>query len=155
MKRFLILLCFGCSTEPPPVSQVIHDLPEHTECFATKIEDDVCLEVIAEHDQQPTHSYNQSGIAVTEDDPRITDPDYIWLTEQIQQCACACCHNSNLEGSGAYFWDIAFSPVWIDSANSWSLRVLAGETNEPDQTLPVEDPDRMMMVIQKEMERRR
>ena len=155
MRHVFFLIAVSCTVETDDEKPLPHGLPEHTECFDEKLEDDVCLELIAEHDQQPTNSFNQSDIAPMEDDPRLTDPDYMWLTEEIQKCACACCHNSTLQGSGSFFWDISFSPVWIDSANSWSLTVLAGETEEPDQTIPVEDVERLLSVINQERERRR
>ena len=137
----------------PEESAALH-IPEHSQCFDAPIADAVCYDVIALHDQQPTQSYNQSGIPSANDDERRSDVEYVWLSSEMERCVCSCCHNSRLEGSGTFFWDISFEPVWIDSANSWSLSVLAGETDEADQTLPVSDMERLRALIERERQRR-
>jgi hypothetical protein len=136
-----------------PVLQGDH-LPGHSECQSERMEDEVCLAVVEEDPRLPTESINQSNQPLINNDPRLQDDDYIWLTEQVTQCTCVCCHSTEYQGPGTYFWDIDFQPVWIDSANSWSLIVLAGETNEPSQTLPSDDPERVLDIINKEINRR-
>ncbi|MEC7985119.1 MAG: hypothetical protein VX278_08140 [Myxococcota bacterium] len=154
MMGMLLLGMCSCSRVSSESESVLKHVPEHSECFDAPISDAVCYDVISAHDQQPTQSYNQSGIPAAQEDDRLQDPDYIWLAEEVKQCVCSCCHNSQLEGSGTFFWDVAFEPVWIDSANLWSLSVLAGETEEPDQTLPVSDMERLRVLIDRERDRR-
>ena len=141
------------SATTAPTIESLH-LPEHSECLTDIISAEVCLSVVEEDQRQPTVSFNQSGKPLVEEDSRLENPDYIWLTEEIKKCTCVCCHSSDFGGPGAYFWDIDFLPVWIDSANSWTLFVLAGETEEPDQTLPLDDIERVKAIIEYERERR-
>jgi hypothetical protein len=144
------LLFLSCQES---LDEITH-LPEHSECQVDPMPDTICQEVVEEDPRQPTTSINQSDMPPIPDDPRLTDEDYMWLTDQIKKCTCVCCHSTNLQGPGTYFWDIDFDPIWIDSANSWSLIVLAGKTEEPDQTLPSEDPERVVEIIDREISRR-
>ena len=132
------------------------DLPEHSSCPGDEVlTDEVWLAVVAEDGRYPTHSVNRSSNPEREDDPRLDDPDYIWLGEQIEDCTCVCCHRARYEGPGVYLWDIDYEPVWIDSMSSWSMRTFAGETDEPEQTLPVDDIERFLAVIEAERQYRR
>ena len=152
---FIFSTCFVCCQKEdiPRIEEDI-DLPGHSECFAQPLERDVCQAVVDADPRQPTTSENHSGMDSVENDPRLIDPDYIWLTEQINQCTCVCCHTESLSGPGVYFWNIEYEPVWIDSASNWSLLVLSGQTNEEKQTLPSDDPERIFAIIKKELERR-
>ncbi len=132
------------------------DLPGHGDCLeeGEAYSDDVCLAVVEEDGRYPGVSEDKSRMDPVLDDPRLSDPGLQWLTSQASRCACACCHTAEYSGPGLYFWDLSFSPVWIDSASIWTLGVLAGWTEEPHQTLPVDDLERLEAVIQAEVDRR-
>jgi hypothetical protein len=117
--------------------------------------DEVCLAVVEEDGRMPTTSYLSSGAPMpAEDDPRLTDPDYLWLETEIERCTCVCCHTASFGGPGVHRWDMDFEPVWIDSASGWTLGVLVGDTEEYDQTRPSSDLERFRAVIDRERERR-
>jgi hypothetical protein len=145
---------FSCTETTEQV--VLHPVPEHSECTedGSDMPDAVCSRLIEEDGRLPTVPENKSGVPLYDDDPRLEDTEYQWLTDQAKQCACACCHSSVLGGPGAYFWDIDFEPVWIDSASRWSLWVLSGRTDEPDQTLPTDDLERLNAIVEFELNRR-
>lgn len=130
-------------------------LPGHNDCRADgkPMEEAVCRAVIVEDDRQPTISENKAG---EHPSPRSVaeDPEFIWMTAEIRQCTCACCHTKSWGGPGVYFWDLEFAPVWTDSASLWSLSVLAGETEEDFQTLPTDDLERLRRWVESERERR-
>ena len=121
MTLFICLILssiFSCAHE---LENEVHiSLPEHSECFDDPLTMETCQAIVDEDPRQPTTSMNRSGVEPIDNDPRLEDPDYIWLKEQIEHCTCVCCHRSSLGGPGAYFWDIEHKPMWIDSANSWS-----------------------------------
>ena len=155
---FLVLL--ACVSEPEPVETAdsVHpDLPEHSECFEVGhvMDEETCLAVVEHDGRYPTVSQNKSGIEPDPEDPRIDDPELEWLRSEIQRCTCACCHTDGWGGPGVYFYDLTWEPVWIDSASGWSLRVLAGDTNDEVQTLPTTDPERLEAIIDAELQRRR
>lgn len=153
-----MLLWLACADAPVAVdtSPVHPDLPEHSSCPGSEVlTDEVCLAVVAEDGRYPTTSVNRSFNPEVEDDPRLDDPDYIWLGEQIQDCTCVCCHRTQYGGPGVYLWDLDYEPVWIDSMSSWSMRTFVGETGEDAQTLPVDDVERFLAVIEAERQYRR
>ena len=84
----------------------------------------------------------------------LDDPELNQLLADARRCTCACCHDSALGGPGAYFWDVSWQPVWIDSANDWTLGVFAGIYESEDQFLPHEDPEWVRQVVQIELDRR-
>lgn len=132
-------------------------VPGHDDCkpVGFEMEADVCAAVIAEDGRQPTVSQDKSGLPPVADDPRLSDPELAWLDTQVKRCTCACCHTASYGGPGVYFWDLEFAPVWLDSASRWSLSVFSGQTGERSQTLPSTDPDRLLAVVDAEIERRR
>lgn len=150
----------ACTDPPPPVDTAdsAHAaLPGHNDCLpegeAMSLE--TCRAVVEADGRVPTTSYLSSGApAPTDDDPRLSDPDYVWLTDSARRCTCSCCHSTLAGGPGVHRWDIDFAPVWIDSANDWVLTVFVGDTDEYPQTLPSEDPDRVRAVIEREFARR-
>jgi hypothetical protein len=152
----LLLACarpdIDTATPPEPI-----EIPGHNECLPAgeSYSDEVCRAVVEDAGRQPTVSENKSGAEADWDDPRLTDPEYLWMEGEIMRCACRCCHTTEFGGAGVYFWDMDFSPVWIDSASGWSLSVFGGWTEEPDQTLPTDDLERLRAVIETELDRRR
>lgn len=154
-----MLMLLACAASEVPVDDTAPahpDLPEHSSCPGDEaLTDEVCLAVVEEDGRYPTYSVNRSYNPDVEDDPRLEDPDYIWLEEQIRDCTCTCCHRTAFGGPGVYLWDLDYEPVWIDSMSSWSMRTFAGETDEAAQTLPVEDVERFLSVIEAERQYRR
>ncbi len=161
MHLFLILACAhevaDTTGTDTGFSDTHHlDLPSHNECLPTgeKMSAEVCIAVVEDDGRYPGVSENKSHTDPDANDPRLTDPDYQWLLSEVERCACVCCHNSEWGGPGTYFWDVAWSPMWIDSASNWSLSVLGGWTNEEDQTLPADDLERLQALLEYEMDRR-
>lgn len=133
------------------------DLPGHNDCLPEGeiMSDEICLAVVEEDGRWPTVSYNVSGLDPAPNDPRLADEDYLWLQSELSRCTCRCCHTAGLGGPGVHRWDLAYQPVWIDSAASWSLLVMRGDSSEYEQTLPSSDPDRVWQTIEREIDRRR
>lgn len=153
-----ILLWTAC-TDAPKTAETLTDgpeLPGHNDCLpeGEVMSDEICLAVVEEDGRLPTTSHDASNMAPLADDPRLTDPDYLWLQSEIERCTCRCCHTTGLGGPGVHRWDLAYKPVWIDSASDWALDVLRGETDEYEQTLPSSDPDRVWETIGLELTRR-
>jgi hypothetical protein len=148
----------ACASDPPDSGAPAEGIyiPGHNECLAEgeEMSEATCLAVVEDFGHYPTVSEEKTGYAAPLDDPRALDPEYLWLTAQIKRCTCNCCHHTSYGGPGAYFWDLDFLPVWTDSASRWSLSVLGGWTEEPDQTLPTEDLERVRAYIEGEYDRR-
>ena len=101
------------------------------------------------------------------EDPRLADEEYReeleWVTDQVEACACVCCHSSELAPTGASGWHIEAGTLWIDSVPDQGLAMLAGlvdsaafgayppeQNNGFDRTttgLPTTDPTRMRMFL--------
>ena len=102
---------------------------------------------------------------VDEPDPRMQDPEYVeeldWVKEQIEACACVCCHSDQLSPNGEPSnWYIEapgnFVDTFFDSGVAFaadytdSLALGAhdpSENNGFDRTrspIPSTDPDRMV-----------
>ncbi len=152
-----MFLLFVACAPPADDSEPTLDLPEHNECLAhgEAYSDETCLAVVEQDGRFPGVSENKSGAEAPADDPRLADPELQWLTAEIERCACTCCHRARYGGPGAYFWDLDFSPVWIDSASLWSLSVLGGYTEDETQTLPTDEIERVRAYLEVEAERRR
>jgi len=118
------------------------------------MDDETCLAFLEADGRLPTESSDRSGVPPQDDDTRAHDPELAWLAGQISRCTCSCCHRSSLGGCGAHRYDIEWSPVWIDSASSWSLRVLSGDVESENQFLPIEDLDRVREIVDTERQRR-
>lgn len=156
----LVFSWFACAEDPrDPLETGTEgpDLPGHNDCLpqGERMTDETCLAVVEEDGRMPTTSYNVSGMDPLPDDPRLQDEDYLWLQSEIERCTCRCCHTAGLGGPGVHRWDLAFQPVWIDSAASWSLLVLRGDTDEYEQTLPSDDPERLWQTVERELQRRK
>ncbi len=155
----MLLSLLACSaTSDDTAAEPVHiEIPEHNECLPVgeEMSEEVCIALVKEDDRFPGTSQNKSGIESSDDDPRLTDPDYLWLESEIRRCACVCCHTTSYGGPGTYFWDMEFEPVWIDSASGWSLSVLGGWTDNELRTLPSYDMERVQAVIERELDLRR
>ena len=162
MRKFLLpLLILACTPaeEPLPVQTTevdYHDLPGHNQCLPAGeiMDDETCLAVIEADGRLPGESFDKSGVVAESPDPRHDDPDLQQLYDDIRRCTCSCCHQSTLGGPGAFFWDLDFEPMWIDSASVWSLQVMVGFVESENQLLPHEDRDWLQTVIQTEIDRR-
>ena len=153
-----LLLLLACSPTDP-VDTSVHgtlDLPEHSECLppGEVMDAETCAAVVEHDGRLPTEPSHKTDAPPDPADPRIDDADLNQLLADTRRCTCACCHDSTLGGPGAYFWDVTWQPVWIDSANDWSLGVFAGIYESENQSLPHEDPDWVRAVIQAELDRR-
>ncbi|MEQ1506152.1 MAG: hypothetical protein ABMB14_28225 [Myxococcota bacterium] len=145
----------GVSGAPDPIDTA-ENLPGHDACLPVgeAMSDDVCRAVVRHDNRIATVSSESSGVPAPDPDPRLTDPEYQWLTSEVRRCTCSCCHSTEIGGPGSHRWDLDFEPMWIDSASDWALTVFVGDTEEPDQTLPSSDPERLRRVIDRELSRR-
>lgn len=151
----LLWMVIACQHSPDSATDAIA-IPGHNDCLpeGEEMTEDTCLAVVEDFGHYPTQSENKSGMVPQTHDPRVNDPEYLWLTEQVNRCACRCCHTEHWGGAGVYFWDLDYKPVWTDSASVWSLSVFGGWTDEYLQTLPVENMERVRAYISAEAERR-
>lgn len=156
LSGMLLALLLSCAPAPVTDSAAAPQLPGHNDCLpeGEAYSDEVCLAVVEADGRYPGYTEDKTDGRATADDPRLDDPDYQWLTDQASRCVCACCHRARYEGPGIYFWDLDYEPVWIDTASTWSLRVFAGWTDEVEQTLPTDDPERLRAAVQAELDRR-
>jgi hypothetical protein len=109
------------------------------------------------------------------DDERLTDTAYLselaWVTEQVEACACICCHSTaSAPEGGTSGWYIEAEPLWIDTLDDDGLAMLAGWVNSEafgafdpadnngfDRStagLPTTDVDRMLSFLEGELTRR-
>lgn len=94
----------------------------------------------------------------------LDDPDYEWVLQQVEACACTCCHSEG--GAGSYRWSHDFDGAWTDSASVAELDTLgyrsgpsigAAQNNGFSRTrsaLPTTDADRLQAFIDREIARR-
>lgn len=150
------LILLACHEGAADSAAEVLEIPGHNECLPVgeRFNDEVCIAVVEEQGRVPTESWNKAPVQATEDDPRLSDPEYQWVTGEIDRCACRCCHTTGLGGAGVHAWDLSFAPVWVDSASSWSLQVMGGWTEEYEQTLPASDIERLRVWIRGEWARR-
>ncbi len=107
-------------------------------------------------------------------DPRRDDATYLaelaWVTEQVEACACICCHSTEAAPSGPSDWYLEFDDLWIDSLDDDGLAMLAGWIDSTafgafppadnngfsrDETgLPTTDVARMKAFLEGELTRR-
>jgi hypothetical protein len=63
-------------------------------------------------------------------DPRLQDETFMqelaWVTEQIDACACGCCHTESLTPNGASLWDTEAGPIWTDTIPNEGVAMMAG-----------------------------
>lgn len=153
----LVAACADSADAPPTPAQETIALPGHNDCLpeGEEMSEETCRAVVEADGRLPTVSSNSSGTPPDPEDPRLSDPEYEWLTAEVRRCTCVCCHSTVIGGPGSHRWDIEYQPVWIDSASDWALQVFAGYTDEYPQTLPTEDLDRLRAVVDGEIARRR
>lgn len=121
--------------------------------------------------QRPYYAYGTD--APPEDDPRLEDDEYLseldWVTEQVEACACTCCHSDDAP-SGSSGWTIDAGTLWLDTVDDAGLAMLAGlsdssafgayppeENNGFDRSttgLPTTDVERMQTFLLEEYLRR-
>ena len=65
-----------------------------------------------------------------EPDTRLADPAYAaeqaWVTEQVEACACVCCHQTSITLKGASIWDIESEGNWINTFSPYGLAFAGG-----------------------------
>ncbi|MFT7624738.1 MAG: hypothetical protein ACI9WU_003927 [Myxococcota bacterium] len=78
--------------------------------------------------QRPYFPYDREP---TDDasDPRLQDTEYLadseWVKEQVEACACVCCHSDSAP-NGASGWFIDAGPLWMDTIDDDGLAMMAG-----------------------------
>jgi hypothetical protein len=123
--------------------------------------------------QRPYVAYEVSADTPA-DDARLSDEGWLeelgWVTEQVEACACVCCHSSEISPEGASGWYLEADPIWLDTVDDDGLAMLAGwidstafgafppeENNGFDRDttgLPTTDVARMKAFLEGELERR-
>jgi len=96
-------------------------------------------------------------------DTRMQDPAYAaevaWVKEQVDACACVCCHKTSITPEGASVWDIEGKDNWTWTFSEYGLAFAGGfldssllgaypadQNNGFDRSqtgIPTTDPDRM------------
>jgi hypothetical protein len=104
-------------------------------------------------------------------DPRMDNPEYVaelaWVKEQVEACACVCCHQESITPEGAAVWDIDAGGNWINTFSPYGIAFAGGfldssllgaypaeENNGFDRArtgLPTTDPDRMIAFFAEEL----
>jgi hypothetical protein len=107
-------------------------------------------------------------------DPRLADQAYMaelaWVKDEVESCACICCHSSEHAPEGASGWYIEAGPLWLDTLDDDGLAMLAGwvdstafgafppaENNGFDRSttgIPTSDVARMQAFLVGELARR-
>lgn len=112
-------------------------------------------------------------------DERMNDPTYVaelgWVKQEVEACACVCCHQKSVAPQGASVWDIDAPGNWMDTFTtyglafaggvmpSWPLGAYPPEQNNgfdrdtPDERsvgLPSTDPARMKAFFEAEIAHR-
>jgi hypothetical protein len=108
------------------------------------------------------------------DDPRMSDPAYAadvaWAKEQLDSCACVCCHKASAAPEGASIFDTEYPVNFLNSFSDWGLAFGANAFDSsllgnysPEQNngftrslagMPSTDPARMQAIFQRELEYR-
>lgn len=109
-----------------------------------------------------------------EPDARLSDPTYKaeldWVKEQVESCACVCCHQDSITPKGPGMWDIEGENNWINTFTPYGLAFAGGfipswplgaypkeENNGFDRTvtgLPTTDIARLQAFFAAELEHR-
>lgn len=70
------------------------------------------------------------GIETAVDDPRLDDAAYMgevaWVREQVEACACVCCHSEQTAPRGPSGWYIEGAAIWTDTIPDSGIAMLAG-----------------------------
>ncbi len=63
-------------------------------------------------------------------DPRLSDETFLsesaWVRDQINSCACVCCHADSYTPNGVGQWDTEAGPLWVDTFSDSGLAMMAG-----------------------------
>jgi hypothetical protein len=109
-----------------------------------------------------------------EPDVRLDDPTYVaelaWVKQQVEACACVCCHQTSVTPAGASIWDIEAAGNWVSTFSPYGLAFAGGFIDSSllgaypaDQNngftreglgLPSTDPDRMIAFFAAELTHR-
>ena len=123
--------------------------------------------------QRPYYGFNTDPEPV-ENDPRLEDEAFMaevaWVKEEVEACACVCCHSQDSAPSGASGWNIEAGDIWTDSIPDSGVAMLAGLVGSaefgayaPEQNngfdryttgLPTTDVERMRAFFEAEYFRR-
>ncbi len=113
--------------------------------------------------QRPYYPFQPAPPPAEPDTRLADDPAYAaevaWVTEQVEACACVCCHQTSVTPEGAAVWDIEAEGNWINTFSPYGLAFAGGvldssllgaypadENNGFDRSftgLPTTDPDRL------------
>jgi hypothetical protein len=79
--------------------------------------------------QRPYYGFDY-GVETPTDDPRLEDDEYMgevaWVREQVEACACVCCHSTEAAPRGPSGWYIEADPIWTDTIPDSGVAMLAG-----------------------------
>jgi hypothetical protein len=165
----------------PPVDGVAGQGPDGSVCFWSQMsgcvepgrqfEDYASCEDI--RTQRPYVAVPPNNTEPAED-PRLADPSYAadvaWAKEQLDSCACVCCHKASAAPEGASIFDTEFPGNFLNSFTTWGLAFGANAFDSsllgnyaPEQNngftrslagMPSTDPARMQAIFQRELEHR-
>jgi hypothetical protein len=82
--------------------------------------------------QRPYYPSRALG-STPDNDPRLNDTAYMaelgWVTEQINACACVCCHSNQVAPQGASIWATDGAGIWTDAFSDEGIAMMAGLIN--------------------------
>jgi hypothetical protein len=118
-----------------------------------------CSDVLTQRPYHPVPAFPPPS----KPDTRMQDPAYAaevaWVKEQVDACACVCCHKSSITPEGASVWDIEGKENWTWTFSEYGLAFAGGfldssllgaypadQNNGFDRSqtgIPTTDPERM------------
>lgn len=122
--------------------------------------------------QRPYIPYGPAGTS-SPDDARLDDPAWMaefgWFTNEVEACACTCCHSETAPDGPAGFY-VEAGPIWLDTASDEAVAMFAGWIDSgafgafpPEENqgfdrsttgLPTTDVPRMVAFLEDELARR-
>ncbi len=79
--------------------------------------------------QRPYYGFDY-GIVDDPEDPRLDDAEWLaesdWVREQVEACACVCCHSTEAAPRGPSGWYIEHGPLWVDTLPDSGIAMMAG-----------------------------
>jgi hypothetical protein len=107
-------------------------------------------------------------------DPRLNDAAFMrelaFATEQVEACACTCCHDARQNQGQTGQWDIRNGPIWLDTLSDSGLALFAGYADSSSlgaypsadnhgfdrkrTGIPSNDSERMLAFLRAELTRR-
>ncbi len=88
-----------------------------------------CETVLTQRPYYPSRALGTTSA----DDPRLNDPTFMaelgWVTEQINACACVCCHSNQIAPNGASIWATDSDGIWTDAFSDEGIAMMAGLIN--------------------------